>query len=218
MSMSSIDLSVRSNRFIMFRKPDKYKGSAVLHVVNNLRSVASKGVCLSGAFLGSVLPHSQGLTVTFRGCVLCGRVGICSGVTLKLGLHSLPHAIVGAHMGATTTFLKVSSVLAGGVHSVSSSRHRHITLKHTVIYRPGILLMSRSFTRRSSSLQGSVVRSVLGVGGRLKVAILCIAGGCRRTISLGSHIVFVGSKGMVRSDVWTILSFFALTALGACFL
>lgn len=40
-NIGSFGLSVRSGRFIVFMNPSKYKGSAALHVVTNLRRVAS---------------------------------------------------------------------------------------------------------------------------------------------------------------------------------
>lgn len=193
-SIASFGLRVRSHRFVIFINPSNYKGSAALHVVTNLRSVSRNRLVVNSAIVGSITPGSHSVTVMFRGCTLCPRVAMFSGVTFNLGLEGCDGSRVGGHISGTTSVLNLARCLSHGPTTLSNKRERHITLNHTVIHSTGIFLVSRPLSGLSTGLHITVHTRVTGLRHHLGAAAVCMARSRARTVAVTSHVIVVGSK------------------------
>ncbi len=194
MTIASFGLRVGSGRFVMFINPSNYNGSAALEVITNLRRVSRNRVCVNSHLVGSITPGSHSVTVIFRGCTLCPRVAMFSGVTFNLGLHGAPGSRVGHHIRRTTHVLSVRRLLRHGPGTLSNNRHRHITLNHTVIHRPGMFLLSRPLSGLSTGLHTRVHARVSGLRRHLNAAFVCMARSRARTVAVTDHVMIVGDN------------------------
>lgn len=97
--------------------------------------------------------------------------------------------------GVTRGFVSVAGVrglTSGGPSTLSNKRRRHITVTHTLIRAPQILLLSRPLDGLSTHLQLRVHRRVHHLIGKANVAAVFIARSRRRTLSVSSHVILVG--------------------------
>lgn len=191
-SISSLGLSVGSNRFLILINPSNYNGSAALHVLTNLRRIGGNHVLVNNGSIAAVRPGSHSVTVIFRGCTLCPRVAITSGVNFTLGVTNAPGSRVHGHIRGTTRVLSLARCLSHGPGTLSNKRHRHITVNHTVIHRPGIFLVSRPLSGLSTGLHIRAHARVTTLRHRLNIAALCIARSRARTLAVNSHVTIVG--------------------------
>lgn len=197
-TLSRIALGMGGNRFIAVLKPSKYNGAALLHLVTNFRATSRNRVGVSKGRVARAPPRGHPMGAMFRGCTLFPRLGMCSGVTFKLGLGGVPGRAVRGGMGTTLGVIKVASCRCHSMSSLSNKRRRHITVTHTVIGRPRILLLSRPLTTLSLGVHGSVRVRLGRVRGSLKVAFICIARSRRRTLALDSAVMIVDRKHVRR--------------------
>lgn len=193
-TIASFGLRVTSGRFVVLINPSNYNGSAALEVVTNLRSVSGNRLCVNSALTGSITPGSESVTVMFRGCTLCPRVAMCSGVTFNLGLHGFSGRRVGEEIRRTTEVLNVRRCLSEGPGTLSNNRERHITLNHTVIHGPGMFLLSRPLSGLSTGLHTRVEARVSGVCRHLNAAFVCMARSRARTVAVNAEVIIVGSN------------------------
>lgn len=196
--LSGVGLCMGGNRFMAILKPSNYKGAALLHLVTNFRATSRNRVGVTKGRVARAPPRGHPMGAIFRGCTLFPRLGIFSGVTFKLGLGGVSGRAVRGGMGTTLHVMKVASCRCQSIGSLSNKRRRHMTVTHTVIGRPRILLLSRPLTTLSLGVHGSVRVRLGRVRGALNVAFVCIARSRRRTLALDSAVIMVDRKGVRR--------------------
>lgn len=194
MVLSGLGLCVHRGRFLALLNPDKYKGAALLHVLNNFRAPSSNGVVFSKEGVGDLPPGHHRLGAMFRGCTLFSRVSVTRGVTFKLGVGNGSGNCVHSGVRCTLGLIGLRKCKSHSPSSLDNNRRRQVTVTHTVMGRPGILLLSRPLNTLSLGLHRSVRCRLVQLGGRLKVAFICMARSRRRTLAVSSAVIIVGRK------------------------
>lgn len=203
-TLRGIGLAIGGKRFLDVVKPSNYNGSALLGVVKLLSTPASNAIRVTkvgavGVGSGRLTRfHGRGLNFIFRSFRLVGSLGMLSGIRLPLLCHGID---TGRHHRTTITILRGIN-LSRHVHRfparLSNNRYRHITVTHTVINGPSVVLTSRPANGLSSGVKTRIVRLLRGLGGRSKHAVIVIARGRRRT-HRASHAIHFFSKQRI---VW----------------
>lgn len=192
--LSSLGLCVQRGRFLALLNPSKYKGAAALHLLKNFRDPSGKRVLFSKRSVATLTTGRQGLGAIFRGCSLFPRVSVTRGVTFNLGVDGGDGTCVRSGVGCTLGLIGLRKFRGHSISSLSNNRRRHVTVTHTVMGRPGILLLSRPLNTLSLGLHRDVRCRLVHLGRRLKVAFMCIARSRRRTLAVSSAVIIVGRK------------------------
>lgn len=200
--LSSISFSLRGKRIMIVMKPSKYKGDAFLQYVGHLRRVSANMLGLGNMDCrgrgGGVDGIERGVKVIFRDCSLFPGVAVLGGLLLTpVGMRGEGGRRIG---GRTRRLLSEINLLSGGSgcpERLSNNRGRQITVMHTVLVRPRVVLLSRVATTLSPRVMERMLRMMLRLTGA-KVAVLVIARRVRFTHSMTSEIVFVSGKGVMR--------------------
>lgn len=206
-TLRGMGLRIGGKRFLDVVKPSNYKGSALLGVVNLLSTPADNAVRVTNAGISNVGSgrlttfHGRGLNFIFRSFRLVGSLGILSGIRLPLLCEGIS---TGRHHRLTRRMLGGIN-LDRHVHRVparlSNNRYRHMTVTHTVVNGPRVVLTSRPANGLSSGVNTRIVRLLRRLGGRSKHAVIVIARGRRRT-GRASHAIHFFSKHRIR---WLLL-------------
>lgn len=195
--LGSIDLRVRSNRFIALLKPSNYNGAAALHVVTKFLSPSDNSIVFRNGGVGNIPTRGQRIGAVFRHCTLFPGLGITSGVTFNLGLRGGSGDRVGGVIRRVLSLMGLGKFRGHGISSLSKNRRRHITVTHTLTIGPHMLLLSRPLKTLSLGLHGSVRDRLGTVRRQLNVAFVCMARSRRRTLSVSSAVIIV-SNNIVR--------------------
>lgn len=200
-TLSNIALSVRRNRFITVINASNDNGSALLGVVNKLSAPASNDVGMGKGRLSGLgsrrlaVFHEHGVKFVFRGCGLIPILGICRGVILPIRLSN--SAISGQFVSRMIGVLTLSKGLGDVPGGLSNNRRRHMTVTHTLISGPTVVLTSRPANGLSDQADDSIL-NLLGIADRgFRRALMVVARGGRVT-RLTSQVVHVRSKGVTR--------------------
>lgn len=197
-TLGGVGLFIEGNRFVAVLNPSKYKGAALLELLTKFRATARNIVAVDNGSVAGLPPCGQGIGAIFRGCTLFPRLGMFSGVTFNLGLGGAPGSRDVPGIGHTLGVIGVDSCRCHSMGSLSNKRRRHVTVTHTVIGRPRMLLLSRPLTTLSLGVEGSVRLRLGRVRSHLKVAFMCIARSRRRTLALDSAVIIVDRKRVRR--------------------
>lgn len=203
LTLRGMGLSITGKRFIDVVNPSNYNGSALLGVVKLLSTPDDKGVRVGNASMRDVGSgrlttfHGGALNFMFRSFRLVGSLGIVSGIRLPLlceGVTTGRHAhLTGRILSHINLDRHVQRVPA----RLSKKRYRHMTVTHTVINGPRVVLTSRPANGLSSGVNTRIVRLLRGLGGRSKQAVIVMARGRRRT-GRASEAVHFFSKHRIR--------------------
>lgn len=208
LTLGGMDLRMESGRFMTVVKPSNYKGSALLGVVKLLSGPASKDCFLSkgrmndlgrGSHAGI---HGKGVNFIFRDFGLVSRLGIFRGVRLPLACLGVPTSRQGYQIGRVVRQVGVDRHTGRCPRRLSNNRRRHITVTHTIISKPGVVLTSRPANGLSSGGKRRIVRLLARLGGR-KAAVIVIARD-RHSTNFTDHMVGLFSKRVMTSvtRVW----------------
>lgn len=195
-----LSLSVRSNRFLALLNPSNYKGAALLHVLTKLSAPAGKGVVLSKRSVAGLPPCGQSIGVMFRGCTLFPRVATRRGVNFNLHVGNINGRRTTGHARGLLGLVQLRSLHDQCPSRVSKKRRRHITITHTLMGGPGVLLLSRPLNTLSCRLHGALRVRLGSLRRRLNLAFMFIARSRRRTLAVDSHVIVVSGKRVRRSS------------------
>lgn len=203
-TLRGIGLRIRGKRFLDIVKPSNYNGSALLGVVNLLSTPADKALRLGKGIVAPTVNshqltrfHGQALKFIFRSFRLVNSLGIVSGIRLPLLCHKAKSS---RHLHLTRRILrqiKLDRHVQRFPNRLSNKRYRHITVTHTVVNGPRVLLTSRPANGLSSQVKTRIVSVLRQLGQRSKQAVIVIARGRRRT-HRASHAVHFFSKQRIR--------------------
>lgn len=210
LTLGSMGVRIGRKRFITVVKPSNYKGSALLGVLNLLSGPASKRCCLGKARMSGCARtrhaglHGKIVNFMFRDFGLVSRLGMCRGVRLPLLCVNVPTARHGHQIRATVRHVTVVRHDGRFPRRLSNKRRRHITVTHTIMSGPGLVLTSRPANGLSSGGKGRMVRLLGRLGGR-NAAVIVIARS-RRSTKFTKHVVGLFSKRMIaRTGLWFAL-------------
>lgn len=195
-----LSLAVGGNRFLALLNPSNYNGAAILHLVTNLRAISSKHVVLSGRSVARIPTRGHCIGAIFRDCTLFPRVAIFRGITFKLHVRGAPTTRVAPHIVRTLQVIRLRAFTRHGPRRLSNNRRRHITVTHTIIGGPHLLLLSRSLSTLSCGLHGRVRGRLGTLRHGLNVAFIFIARSRRRTLAVSSEVIIVHRNHVRRSN------------------
>lgn len=195
------------NRFITVVKPSNYKGSALLGVLNLLSGPAKKRCCLGkGRMSGCARSRHAGLhgkivNFMFRDFGLVSRLGMCRGVRLPLLCVNVPTSRHGRQIRGTVRHVTVAREDGRFPRRLSKNRRRHITVTHTMMTGPGLVLTSRPANGLSSGGNGRIVKLLDRLGGR-NAAVIVMARSRRSTNFTSQMVGLFSNRIMARIAVW----------------
>lgn len=188
-------------------KPSNYKGSALLGVLNLLSGPAKNACRLGKASISGFARtrhaglHGKIVKFIFRDFGLVSRLGMFRGVRLPLLCVKVPTTRHGHQMRSTVGHVTVTRQMGRFPRRLSNKRRRHITVTHTMMTGPGLVLTSRPANGLSSGGNGRMVRLLARLGGR-KAAVIVIARS-RRSSNCTKEAVGLFSKRIIgRVGVW----------------
>lgn len=217
MTLRSMGLAIGGKRFLDVVKPSNYNGSALLGVVKLLSAPANKDVRMTKAEVRDVGSgrlttfHGGGLKFIFRSFRLVGSLGILSGIRLPLLCHHVDDDRHGQLTRSILTGIKLDRQVHRFPSRLSNNRYRHITITHTVVNGPRVVLTSRPANGLSSEVKTRIVRLLRQLGGRSKQAVIVIARGRRRT-GRASQAIHFFSKRRIRWGIGTVYVIFGVVA------
>lgn len=200
--LGGVGVSIGGKRIIMVVNPSKYKGDALLHYLGKLRRVRRKRILLSSRIMGpgggGLDGGQRGVKVMFRDCSLFPCLAVLRGIALTpVGMGGEGHERM---RGRTLRLLRHIKLHSGGSscpERLSNKRGREITVMHTLVVRPRMLLLSRVATTLSPRVIERMLSIILSLTGR-KEAVIVIARRVRFTGTMTSHIAFLRNKGVMR--------------------
>lgn len=197
--LGKVSLRVKGNRIIDVINPDKTKGAALLRVVNALSGPSKKQVVLGNARMGHLgrgrLSTFQGQRVNFifRFRRLLPRFATLRGIVVPSLVRNGSTKATQGRTLSLLSFLKLSRQTARGPTRLSNNRGRHITMTHTLVGRPSMVLTSRP-SKDLSARGGKRLRQLFfRLHSGLKRAFIVIARS-RRLTARASHAVRLMSK------------------------
>lgn len=196
----SVGYRVRGNRFIALLNPSNYNGSALLHYVTKLASISNNGVLLSNISVIPLDPRGHKVNVIFRDCTLFPGVAIRRGITFNLHVRGIGTSSDRQHITSILGLIRLGRFTTHCPRRLSNNRYRQITLTHSLIAQPHLLLLSRPLSTLSTQVHGRLHRRVHRVRHRLNLAAVFIARSRRRTLAVSSHVFLVGRKGVMRDN------------------
>lgn len=203
MTLRGIGLAITHNRFLDVVKPSKYKGSALLGVVKLLSAPSANAVRVGNARARKVGSgrlttfHGGALKFIFRSFRLVGSLGMLSGIRLPLLCHHIGNDRHGHLTGRILRGIKLDRHVGRFPARLSNNRYRQMTMTHTVVNGPRVVLTSRPANGLSSGVKTRIVRLLRHLGGRSKHAVIVIARGRRRT-GRASHAIHFFSNERIR--------------------
>lgn len=200
--LHNVGFSITGKRFYILLKPSNSKGSALLGVVKNVSGTSSNCVGVGNSGLRSVdrgglaRCHEGRLNCMFRVCGLVKGLGIGRGVRIKTCLSSGTLSV-----SSLLRALKLCRRHCGLPGRLSNNRRRHISVNHTVMGGPSVLLYSRPAKTLSCGASGRVLGLVRRIGRGCNGAVVVMARGrtvggvTSRIVGLHSNTIHRGSVG-----------------------
>lgn len=186
-TLQNISFAVGRKRFIAVVKASNSKGSALLGALNYLSAPADKRCLLSKVSIHAVdgprqtMLEGQGVNFIFRDCGLLPGAATMRGIRLPLVCGStIDTSRHHHHTVRSLRTIKLNSHLRRGSGRVSNKRVRHITVTHTLIGGPTIVLTSRTAKGLSAHASFRVLILFRGLRTR-KHAVVFMARGPRVT-------------------------------------
>lgn len=201
-TLGSIDFSIPGNRCITVIKRSNSNGDALLGVVNTLSAPASNGILVSNGSVftvgsqGLAIFHQEGVNFVFRTFGLVPRLAIRRGVVFPL--------LLSCRGPSGECLRRLLAILGLGSHHgrlpdrLSNNRRREITVNHTLVAHPSLVLTSRPAKGLSSRGDDRIV-TLLGRA----------SGGCRRAVVVVArgHDVTRATSQMLRMSSNALASF-----------
>lgn len=203
-TLGNMDFGVCRNRFIAVVNGSNSNGSALLGRLNYLSAPSGNRCCLSNIDIHGVdhgsetVLHGHGVNFVFRGCGLLPGAADMRGMRLPLvcgpTVDTRSH---GRHTVRTLGTMKLNRELCRGDGRVSNKRVRHMTVTHTLIGGPTIVLTSRTANGLSAEADFRVLILFRGLCTRNEAVVFMARGpsvtGC------SDHGVRLHSKRVVDS-------------------
>lgn len=180
-------------------KPDKTKGAALLRVVNALSDPSTKVVGVSNAGMDQVgrgrlsTFHGGRVNFIFRFRRLLPRFATLRGIVVPTFVTNISAGRTSVHTVRVLSFVKLGRQTSRGPGRLSNKRGRQMTMTHTLVGRPTIVLTSRPSKDLSSRGGRRLRRLFFSLEGHFKRAFIVIARS-RTLTGVASHAVRVISK------------------------
>lgn len=205
-TLHNVSFAVCRKRFIAVVNASNSNGSALLGALKYLSAPADNRCLLSNISIHAVdgprqtILHGHGVNFMFRGCGLLPGAATMRGIRLPLVCgSSVSTSREQGHTVRSLVTIKLNSHLRRGSGRVSNKRVRHITVTHTLIGGPTIVLTSRTANGLSAHASFRVLMLFRGLRTR-NHALVFIARG-PRVARCDDHGVHLHSKRMIRSAV-----------------
>lgn len=200
-TLGRMGVRIGRKRFMTVVKPSNYKGSALLGVLN-LLSGPARNDCglLNGRMTGlgrgrHAHLHGNMVNFMFRDFGLVSRLGIFRGIRLPLACLKVGTDRHGRHILRVLGQVGLDRHTGRFPRRLSNNRRRHITVTHTIIAGPGLVLTSRPANGLSSGGNTRMVGLLARLGGR-KADVIVMARS-RRSTKFTRHIVRLFSNDMI---------------------
>lgn len=191
-TLCSVGLSLRQKRVIVVAKPSNSNGAALLALVKTLHSTRRNDLGILKRRLINLNGHRlirihHGVNFVFRSRGLFTSLATSRGIRVTI---RLANRLQSGHRQTTRvlTQMKLTSQISCGPTSLSKKRGRQITVTHTLIGRPRLVLTSRPATTLSGGSNHSIIAVVRRVTQRRGYAVLVIARS-GQVLSITSHVV-----------------------------
>lgn len=204
--LGNVSLVVRGKRIMDVINPDNTKGAALLRVVKALSGTSANAVLLGNAridYLGRgrlSTFHGQRVNFIFRFRRLLPRFATLRGIVVPTLVTNASSSRTVQGTGRALTFLNLSRHTSRGPTRLSKKRGRQITMTHTLVGGPTIVLTSRPSNDLSAHGGRRLRRLFFSLHSGLNRAFIVIARS-RGLTHLASHAVRVMSNE-VSLGVW----------------
>lgn len=165
--VSNVSFSVGHKRAITLIKPSKNNGSALDRLIPHFCSIATNSVLVSNISVHSCARrdlHTR-VDIMSRSAILFGSA-VRNGVTVNGTKTSRRRVIRTTQVTGTSYFVaRTPRNCQAGVNShnigLSNNRQRHLSVTHTILGGPSVLVLSRTASTLSARDRG-LIRSTLG--------------------------------------------------------
>lgn len=185
--LGNYSLATHRNRLIKVVKPGNTNGSALLGTVFNLIHVRRNAIALHNRSVAGL--HTSvliGRKITFipRAGGIFPSLAVRRGVRIKYCRG--PGVFARRFSQIASVFPTLNRHHGRHTNSLSNNRHRVITVNHTLVVRPDILLLSRPDTKLSPTLRSRIFIQIEDVG-TANIAIVVIRRGTDQYLRVISH-------------------------------
>ncbi len=201
--LSGVRLAVPGNGVVTMIKPSNTNGAALISLLPHCCSAASKNVCVSKIGVGSCCPGSlvdlvkiiARRTVLFGSAVGGGVAFNVRGIPVRSIVHTT--GVTGTRSFVRRARRNCRAGVKSHKNGLSKKRHRHVTVTHTMLGGPPVLVLSRTASTLSAR-DRELIRSRLAglVGGHASVIVTRHLSAVRRT----SRVVIVHTNGVRRHN------------------
>lgn len=197
--LQNVSLRVRGKRVIDVMNPDKTNGAALLRVVNALSVPSNNSIIVSNAQIGHVERgrlstfHGHRVNFIFRFRRLLPRFATLRGMVVPTFVTKEKRRRTGRTTARVLRFVKLTRQTSRGPGRLSKNRGRHITITHTLVGRPTIILTSRPSNDLSARGGRRLRRLFFSLHGHFKRAFIVMARS-RKLTRLASQAVRLVSK------------------------
>lgn len=179
--LGNVSLRVGGNRVIDVMNPDKTNGAALLRVVKALSRPSTNGIRVSKAMIDQVgrgrlsTFHGGGVNFIFRFRRLLPRFATLRGIVVPTFVTKMSSGRTGRRTVEVLSFVKLTRHTSRGPGRLSKKRGRHITITHTLVGSPTMVLTSRPSNDLSARGGRSLRRLFFSLERHLKRAFIVIA-------------------------------------------
>lgn len=180
-TLGSIDFSIPGNRCITIINRSNSNGDALLGLVNKLSAPASNGILVSNGSIFTVgsqrlaVFHHHGVNFVFRTFGLVPRLAIRRGVLFPI--------LLSCRGPSETCLRRLLAILGLGSHQgrlpdrLSNKRRRQMTVNHTLVAHPSLVLTSRPANGLSARGADRIVTLLGRASQGCRRAVLVVARG-----------------------------------------
>lgn len=188
--LRGIDFDINRNRVVTVINDSNSNGDALLRLLNKLSAPASNSIVFGNrpvdglsSTTGTRL-HGRGLNFVCRFRRLLPSFATLRGITVPLLVNGGGPTRVGDHTLRVLGTIKLSRHTGRHPSRLSNNRHRHITVTHTLIGGPHLMLTSRPANGLSTHGTSDVFRLLKRLGHLRNATFLIIA----RSLRLTGHV------------------------------